>query len=105
MGVDAVCVRGAACEPGTGLGRFGQINAAIVRELVATIPSEGEPKPIPAAEERPAEGPKLLIYWVAGDPRLTIQLRRSALADRQKNRPNFTSPAFAVYSPIVRRSF
>ena len=29
VGVDAVCVRGAACEPGTGLGRFGQINAAI----------------------------------------------------------------------------
>jgi uncharacterized protein (UPF0264 family) len=38
-GVDAVCVRGAACEPGTGPGRFGQVSATLVRELVATIPA------------------------------------------------------------------
>jgi uncharacterized protein (UPF0264 family) len=37
--VDAVCVRGAACKPGTGPGRFGEISEAIVRELVATIPA------------------------------------------------------------------
>jgi hypothetical protein len=29
VGADTVCVRGAARDPGTGLGRFGQINAAI----------------------------------------------------------------------------
>ncbi len=38
-GVDAVCVRGAACEPGTGPGRFGHVSATLVRELVATIPA------------------------------------------------------------------
>ena len=37
-GVDVICVRGAACEPGKGSGRFGQVTADIVRELVATIP-------------------------------------------------------------------
>ncbi|MEN6336921.1 MAG: (5-formylfuran-3-yl)methyl phosphate synthase [Phycisphaerales bacterium] len=37
--VDAVCVRGAACLPGTGPGRFGEISEEIVRELVATIPA------------------------------------------------------------------
>jgi hypothetical protein len=39
-GVDVVCVRGAACEPGTGPGRFGRVSAALVRELVATIPAQ-----------------------------------------------------------------
>jgi uncharacterized protein (UPF0264 family) len=37
-GVDVVCVRGAACEKGTGPGRFGEVSAARVRRLVATIP-------------------------------------------------------------------
>jgi hypothetical protein len=60
--VDAVCVRGAACEPGTGPGRFGQISAATVRELVATIPLPGERRSI-RAEEHPAErSEELLIY-------------------------------------------
>jgi (5-formylfuran-3-yl)methyl phosphate synthase len=62
VGVDAVCVRSAACEPGTGPGRFGEISAALIRELVATIPVAGEPKPIPAPEEQSAESPELLIY-------------------------------------------
>jgi len=39
-GVNVVCVRGAACKPGTGPGRFGEISAALVRNLVATIPSK-----------------------------------------------------------------
>jgi (5-formylfuran-3-yl)methyl phosphate synthase len=38
-GVDAVCVRGAACEPGTGPGRFGRVSATLVQDLVATIPA------------------------------------------------------------------
>ena len=62
MGVDAVCVRGAACEPGTGPGRFGQISAAMVRELVATIPAEGESGPVPVPAEHPAQDTQLLIY-------------------------------------------
>jgi uncharacterized protein (UPF0264 family) len=37
-GVDVICVRGAACNKGKGPGRFGEINTALVRELVATIP-------------------------------------------------------------------
>jgi len=37
-GVDVICVRGAACRPGKGAGRFGEVTAAIVSELVATIP-------------------------------------------------------------------
>jgi uncharacterized protein (UPF0264 family) len=37
-GVDVICVRGAACNKGTGPGRFGEINIALVRELVSTIP-------------------------------------------------------------------
>jgi len=41
-GVDVVCVRSAACEPGTGPGRFGQVSAALVRELAATMPSQME---------------------------------------------------------------
>jgi uncharacterized protein (UPF0264 family) len=43
--VDAVCVRGAACRPGTGPGRFGEISMEIVRELVATIPALDESQP------------------------------------------------------------
>jgi len=39
-GVDVVCVRGAACEKGTGPGRFGQVTAPLVRKLVATIPTK-----------------------------------------------------------------
>ena len=53
-GVDAVCVRSAACEPGTGPGRYGEISAAMVSELVATIPSQGEPEP--------AERPRMPVY-------------------------------------------
>jgi (5-formylfuran-3-yl)methyl phosphate synthase len=40
-GVDVVCVRGAACKPGTGPGRFGEIDVKLVRELVETIPQGG----------------------------------------------------------------
>ena len=36
-GVDVICVRGAACEQ-TGKGRFGEVKAKIVHELVATMP-------------------------------------------------------------------
>lgn len=36
-GVDVVCVRGAACEPGTAAGRFGTVTEARVRGLVATL--------------------------------------------------------------------
>lgn len=37
-GVDVICIRGAACEPGTGPGRFGEVSTALVKELVGTIP-------------------------------------------------------------------
>jgi hypothetical protein len=37
-GVDVICVRGAACKPGTGPGRFGEVDTKLVRELVNTIP-------------------------------------------------------------------
>lgn len=37
-GADVICVRGAACKPGTGPGRFGQVSTALVKRLVATIP-------------------------------------------------------------------
>lgn len=37
-GVDVVCVRGAACAKSNGGGRFAEVDSAIVRELVATIP-------------------------------------------------------------------
>ena len=37
-GVDVICVRGVACNKGKGPGRFGEIDTALVRELVATIP-------------------------------------------------------------------
>jgi len=37
-GADVICVRGAACEPGKGSERFGQVSSKIVANLVATIP-------------------------------------------------------------------
>jgi uncharacterized protein (UPF0264 family) len=37
-GVDVICVRAAACENGRGQGRFGEVTADRVRELVQTIP-------------------------------------------------------------------
>jgi len=37
-GVDVICVRGAACEPRSGPGRFGAVTTERVKELVATIP-------------------------------------------------------------------
>ena len=36
-GVDVICVRGAACASRTGSERFGEVKAAKVRELVATL--------------------------------------------------------------------
>jgi hypothetical protein len=36
-GVDVVCVRGAACEPGGGAGRFGEVSSLLVRDLVDSI--------------------------------------------------------------------
>jgi hypothetical protein len=38
-GADVICVRSAACEPGTGPGRFGEVSSALVKELVETIPT------------------------------------------------------------------
>jgi len=61
IGADAVCIRGAACEPGTGPGRFGAISAAMVRELVATLPGEGESGPA-APEQTLDRSEELLIY-------------------------------------------
>lgn len=37
-GVDVICVRGAACVPGTAPGRFGTVTAAQVRRLAQTLP-------------------------------------------------------------------
>lgn len=37
-GTDVICVRGAACKPGTGSERFGDVDVALVHELVKTIP-------------------------------------------------------------------
>jgi uncharacterized protein (UPF0264 family) len=37
-GVDVICVRGAACDRAGGAGRFGNVRAVLVKELVATIP-------------------------------------------------------------------
>jgi len=37
-GVDVICVRGAACAPKQGKGRFGEVSSEIVRELVGTVP-------------------------------------------------------------------
>jgi len=39
VGADVICVRGAACKPGTGPGRFGKVSTTLVKELVSTIPS------------------------------------------------------------------
>jgi (5-formylfuran-3-yl)methyl phosphate synthase len=36
-GVDVICVRGAACQPAEGQGRFGAVSSPIVAELVCTI--------------------------------------------------------------------
>jgi uncharacterized protein (UPF0264 family) len=38
VGVDVACVRSAACQKGTGPGRFGEVTSDLVRDLVATIP-------------------------------------------------------------------
>ena len=37
-GADVICVRGAACEKGSGPGRFGEVSRDLVKELVGTIP-------------------------------------------------------------------
>jgi hypothetical protein len=37
-GVDVICIRGAACKPGAALGRFGEVDTKLVKELVNTIP-------------------------------------------------------------------
>ena len=37
-GVDVICIRGAACRPGTGPGRFGEVKTQLVKHLAATIP-------------------------------------------------------------------
>lgn len=37
-GADVICVRAAACKPGKGSGRFGEVDARTVSELIATIP-------------------------------------------------------------------
>lgn len=39
-GADVICVRGAACEKQQGAGRFGEVSARLVKELVATIPKK-----------------------------------------------------------------
>jgi uncharacterized protein (UPF0264 family) len=36
-GADVICIRGAACKQGTGPGRFGEVSAVLVKELVSTI--------------------------------------------------------------------
>lgn len=37
-GADVICVRGSACKPGKGEGRFGEVDTEIVKKLVATLP-------------------------------------------------------------------
>lgn len=37
-GPDVICVRGAACKPRSGSGRFGAVDATIVSALVSTVP-------------------------------------------------------------------
>ena len=37
-GADVICVRAAACAPGTGPGRFGTVQTHLVKELVDTMP-------------------------------------------------------------------
>jgi hypothetical protein len=49
-GVDAVCIRGAACRPGSGPGCFGAIPTARVSDLV-TPPGAAQPEPSPLAAE------------------------------------------------------
>jgi hypothetical protein len=44
-GVDVICVRGAACEKGSGPGRFGEVSTDLVRELVGTIPKRRGSRP------------------------------------------------------------
>ena len=39
LGVDVICVRGAACDPAGGSERFGEVSERLVRELAATIPA------------------------------------------------------------------
>lgn len=36
-GADVICVRGAACKPGKGSGRFGAVHSSVVADLVDTI--------------------------------------------------------------------
>jgi uncharacterized protein (UPF0264 family) len=43
IGVDVICVRGAACERGDMSGRFGKVTAEAVRRLAATIPKRSSP--------------------------------------------------------------
>jgi hypothetical protein len=50
-GADVICVRGAACRPGKGMGRFGQVDAGVVRALTGTIPRHAR-KTAPAATKR-----------------------------------------------------
>ncbi len=61
-GVDAVSIRSAACEPGTGPGRFGQISARLVKDLVATIPAPEAHRPDTAKVMRPTEHSELTTY-------------------------------------------
>ena len=37
IGVDVICVRGAACDRQRGSGRFGEVSSSLVRQLVETI--------------------------------------------------------------------
>lgn len=37
-GADVICVRGAACRPGKGSGRFGEVDSRIVADLRAAVP-------------------------------------------------------------------
>jgi uncharacterized protein (UPF0264 family) len=61
-GVDAVSIRSAACEPGTGPGRFGQVSTRLVRELVATIPAQEDIRPSTAKVMHPTEHSELTTY-------------------------------------------
>ena len=38
LDVDLMCIRSAACEPGSGPGRFSEVKAEIVKKLVAAMP-------------------------------------------------------------------
>jgi len=39
-GIDVICIRQAACESSETSARFGRVRAKLVRQLVATIPSQ-----------------------------------------------------------------